>query len=231
VVNGVAVAAIAVVVTPLFVVDGFRVLAGDWFVRHELGRDGFPPDRYGLSDAPRLRLALTGLHSIQPGGEGIALLRRAKLPDGSAALNARELRHMQDVRDLLGTAFRAQIAVVLALVVAGIALGRSDRWRRVVPLGLLIGSLATLVVAVLLVPVIVLGFDGFLLRFHEIFFSGDSWQFSDRDTLLRIYPEVFWQDTAKLAAGIAVGQAIVVALVSSWWLRRLRRRAVVKAAA
>ena len=132
---------------------------------------------------------------------------------------------------MLGTAFRAQIAVVLALVVAGIALHRSARWRRVVPLGLLIGSLATLGIAVLLIPVIVLGFDGFLLRFHELFFRGDSWRFSDSDTLLRVYPEVFWQDTAKLAAGIAVGQAIVVALVSSWWLRRLRRRAVVKAAA
>ena len=225
-VNGLAVAAIAIVVTPFFVVDAFRVLAHDWFVRHELESDGFPPDRYGLTEAARLQLALTGLHSIQSGAEGIALLRRATLPDGSAAFDARELRHMQDVRDLLGTAFRAQIAVVLALVVAGIALRRSQRWRRVVPLGLLLGSLATLVVAALLIPLIVLGFDGFLLRFHEIFFSGDSWRFSETDTLLRIYPEVFWQDTAKLAAALAVAQAVVVALASWWWLRRLRARAV-----
>jgi integral membrane protein (TIGR01906 family) len=224
VVNALAVAAIAIVVTPLFVVDAFRVLTHDWFVRHELGSVGFPPDRYGLPQAARLRLALTGLHSIQPRGEGIALLRRATLPDGSPAFDARELRHMQDVRDLLGTAFRAQIAVLLALVVAGIALHRSARWRRVVPLGLLLGSLATLVVAALLIPVILLGFDGFLLRFHEIFFSGDSWRFSETDTLLRIYPEVFWQDTAKLAAGLAVGQAVVVAFASWWWLRRLGRR-------
>jgi integral membrane protein (TIGR01906 family) len=211
-------------VTPLFVVDAFRVLTHDWFPRYELGRSGFPPDRYGLSEDPRLRLALVGLHSIQPGGEGIVLLRRATLPDGSAAFDARELRHMQDVRNLLGAAFRAQIAVLLALAVAGVALHRSARWRRVVPRGLLIGSLITLAVAVLLVPMIVLGFDDFLLRFHELFFSGDSWQFSDSDTLLRIYPEVFWQDTAKLAAGMAVVQAVVVALASSWWLRRLRRR-------
>ena len=229
--RGVAVAAIAMVVTPLFVVDAFRVLAHDWFVRHELRSDGFPPDRYGLPDAARLRLALTGLHSIQPGGEGIALLRRATLPDGSAAFDARELRHMEDVRDLLGTAFRAQIAVLLALVVAGVALARSERWRRVVPLGLLIGSLATLVIAALAIPVIVLGFDGFLLRFHQVFFSGDSWRFSDSDTLLRVYPEVFWQDTAKLAAGLAVAQAVVVALASSWWLRRVRVRAACAAGA
>ena len=138
---------------------------------------------------------------------------------------------MQDVRDLLGTAFRAQIAVLLALVVAGIALHRSAVWRRVVPLGLLIGSLATLALAVLAIPAIVLGFDGFLLRFHQLFFSGDSWLFSETDTLLRIYPEVFWQDTAKLASALAVAQAVVVALASSWWLRRLRIRAASVASA
>ena len=47
----------------------------------------------------------------------------------------------------------------------------------------------TLGIAALAVPVILLGFDGFFLRFHEVFFSGDTWRFSDTDTLLRIYPE------------------------------------------
>jgi len=165
-----------------------------------------------------------GLHSIQPSSEGVDLLRQARLPSGAVAFDARELRHMQDVRDLLGAAFRAQIAVVLALVAAGVGLHRSTRWRRVVPLGLLVGSLVTLGVAVLLVPVIVLGFDSFMLRFHEIFYSGDTWRFSETDTLLRVYPEVFWQDTAKLGAGMAVAQAVAVALASWWWLRRLSRR-------
>ena len=67
---------------------------------------------------------------------------------------------------------------------------------------------------------ILLGFDGFFLRFHEVFFSGDTWRFSDTDTLLRIYPETFWQDTAKLAAAIVVAQAIVVGLAAAWWIRR-----------
>ena len=78
----------------------------------------------------------------------------------------------------------------------------------------------TLGIAVGAVPVILLGFDGFFLRFHEVFFSGDTWRFSDTDTLLRIYPETFWQDTAKLAATIVVAQAIVVGLAAGWWIRR-----------
>ena len=91
------------------------------------------------------------------------------------------------------------------------------------PRGILAGAIATLAIAALAVPVILLGFDGFFLRFHEVFFSGSSWRFSDTDTLLRIYPEVFWQDTAKLAAGIVVVQAVVVGL-AAWWCGAPGRR-------
>ena len=174
-----------------------------------------------------MRLALTGLHSIQPGSEGIALLERATLPDGSPAFDeprapphagrSRPARHGVP-RPARGRARTPR---------GGVALHRSARWRRTCAARASRSARSlTLAVAVLPVPVILLGFDGFLLRFHEVFFSGDSWRFSDTDTLLRIYPEVFWQDTAKLAAGMAVAQAVVVALASWWWLRRLRLRSV-----
>lgn len=220
--TGLVVILIAITVTPLFVVNAFRVLSTDWFVRHELGQDDFPPDRYGLAGEDRLNLALTGLRSIQPGSEGVALLERATLPDGSPAFDSRELRHMGDVRELLGKALRLQLIVVGVLLALGLALRRSSRWRTVVPRGLQIGALATFAIALLAVPTILLGFDGFFLRFHEVFFSGDSWRFSTTDTLLRLYPEVFWQDTAQVAAGIVVLQAAAVTGISTWWLRRLR---------
>ncbi len=214
------VAAIALTVTPIFVVNAFRLLATDTFVRHEIDRSGFPADRYGLTTAERRRLALTGLHSILPGGDGIALLERATLPDGSAAFDSRELRHMRDVRSRLGAAYRAQLVALVVLLALAIGCRRLQRWRSVVPWGLLLGSVLTLGIAVAAVPVILLGFDGFFLGFHEVFFSGDTWRFSDTDTLLRIYPETFWQDTAKLAAAIVVAQAIVVGLAAAWWIRR-----------
>ena len=215
------IAAIAVTMTPLFVVNAFRVLAGDRFVRYEIQRDGFPGDRYGLTSEERLQLALTGLRSILPGSAGIILLERATLPDGSPAFDRREVRHMADVRRRLGAAFTAQLAVLALLLALALALARSSRWRAVVPRGLLIGSIATLGIAALAVPVILLGFDGFFLRFHQVLFSGDSWRFSDTDTLLRLYPEVFWRDTAVLTAVIVVAQAILVALVARAWLRRI----------
>jgi integral membrane protein (TIGR01906 family) len=93
----------------------------------------------------------------------------------------------------------------------------------VVPLGLLAGGMATLAIAALAVPLILLGFDEFFTRFHEVFFSGDSWRFSSADTLIRIYPEQFWVDVSRIAAGLAVLQAIILGALSWWWLRSARR--------
>lgn len=207
---------------PIFVVNAFRVLSTDTFVRYELERDDFPEDRYGLAGEERLALALTGLRSIQPGGEGIRLLERATLPDDTPAFDSRELRHMTDVRRLLGQALRLQLVLVGVFLVLGIALRHSRRWRTVVPRGLQLGALLTFAVALLAVPVILLGFDDFFVQFHSVFFDGDSWRFSTSDTLLRLYPETFWQDTSQLAAAIVVLQAVVVAILTTLWLRRLR---------
>jgi integral membrane protein (TIGR01906 family) len=216
------VVAIAVSVTPILVVNAFRVLATGTFVRAELGRDGFPPDGYGFTTDQRKELALLGLRSIQPGSDGIVLLERARLPNGSPAFGFRELSHMRDVRRLFGIALRGQL--IALVVIAALALGLArTRFRLVVPLGLLAGAVATLAIAVLAVPLILLGFDGFFTRFHEVFFSGDSWRFNNADTLIRIYPEQFWQDVSRLAAGIAVAQALVLVPLAWWWHRAARR--------
>ena len=215
---------IAVVTPPTLIANAMRLLATDTFVRHELGRDGFPPDRYGFTDEQREALALLGLRPIQAGSEGIVLLERATLPDGSPAFDERELSHMADVRALFVPIQRGSLVVMLAIAVLALALART-RLRAVVPRGLLAGALATLAVALLLVPVILLGFDGFFTRFHEVFFSGDTWRFSSTDTLIRIYPERFWEDVSALAAVITVGQALVLAPLAWWWLRSARRGA------
>ena len=213
---------IAVSVPSLLIVNAVRVLASDWFVRYELELDGFPSDRYGFTRSERIDLALTGLRSIEPGSEGIALLERAALPDGSRAFNDRELRHMADVRRLLGRALNAQLAALALILALALASSRSTRWRSVVPRGLVIGSLGTLGILVVAVPVVLLGFDGLFLRFHEVFFSGETWRFSTKDTLLRLYPEVFWQHAARLASAIVFLQAIAVALFACFWLRGVR---------
>lgn len=216
------VVAIALVVPPTLVVNALRALATESFTRWELDR--LEPDAYGLTPEQREALALLGLESIRPGSPGIELLEHARLPDGSRAFGERELSHMKDVRRVFGLALRAQLVALLVLAGVALALSRS-RFRAVVPSGLLAGALATLGVAVLAVPVIVLGFDAFFTRFHELFFEGDSWRFSSRDTLIRVYPERLWIDVSRIAAALTVAQAVVVAGLSWWWLRAIRRSA------
>jgi integral membrane protein (TIGR01906 family) len=216
------VVAVALVVPPTLVVNALRVLATESFTRWELDR--LEPDAYGLTSEQREALALRGLDSIRPRSSGVDLLEQARLPDGSRAFDDPELSHMRDVRRVFGLALRAQLVTLLVLAGAAVALLRS-RIRTLVPRGLLVGALATLGVAVLAVPVIVLGFDAFFTGFHEMFFEGDSWRFSDSDTLIRVYPEQLWIDVSRIAAALAVVQAVVLAGLSWWWLRTARRSA------
>jgi integral membrane protein (TIGR01906 family) len=213
------VVAIALAVPPALVVNALRVLATETFTTWEVDR--LPPDRYGLTEPQREELALLGLESIRPGSEGIALLERARLPDGSTAFDSRELAHMQDVRDVFGAALRAQLVVIVAVAALALALART-RLRPAVPQGLMSGALLMLAIAGLAVPVILLGFDSFFVRFHELFFEDDSWRFADSDALIRVYPERFWVDVSRIAAGLTVAQAAVLAGLSWWWLRRAR---------
>ncbi|MGL6278920.1 MAG: TIGR01906 family membrane protein [Gaiella sp.] len=216
------VALVVAVATPgLLAVTGLRIVANDWIVSFEYGRDGFPADRYGLTREERTELALLGLRAITPGTEGIALLQRARLPDGSPAFTVPELDHMQDVRDVFGLALRAQAIALVALALLAAGLWRT-RLRHAVPLGLLAGALATLVVALLAVPVILLGFDRFFESFHNLFFDPGSWRFPTSDTLIRLYPERFWEDISQLVAALTVLQAVVLAPLAWWWWRRVR---------
>lgn len=214
---------VVTVVTPaLLVVNGLRLVAHDWIVRFEYGRDGFPDDRYGLAREERTELALTGLESIRPGSEGVNLLERSRLPDGAPAFTAREIEHMADVRGVFTTALRLQLVAAVALALTALALSRT-RLRHAVPLGLMLGALVTLAVAALAIPVILLGFEGFFARFHEVFFAPGTWTFPSSDTLIRLYPERFWEDVSQIVAGLTVLQAVFLAPLAAWWWRRARQ--------
>ncbi len=204
---------IAVVVPPMLVVNAFRVLATDTFVRWELGRDGFPPDRYGLThDAARGTRAHGSPVDPAPARRGSSLLERATLPDGSPGVRRSASCRTCGTCERCSASHCARSSSPRSSSLAlALALART-RLRAVVPRGLLGGrarsprhrgprrarsscSAST----------------GFFTRFHEVFFTGDSWRFSNTDTLIRLYPELFWQDVSRLAAAIAVGQALVLA--------------------
>lgn len=215
-----AITAIALAIVVVIVVNGFRLVATKPFVRAEYATRALPPD-IGLSLAKRRELALVGLDSIRPRSRGGELLEEARLPDGTPAFNARELAHMHDVRVVFRRALRLQTVLAIGLLVLTVGLWRT-RYRTLVPTGLVTGGVVTVIFALVVAPFVLLGFDDVFVRFHELFFEGDSWRFAADDTLLRIYPERFWADTGAIIAALVVIQALLGALVGALWLRRVR---------
>jgi integral membrane protein (TIGR01906 family) len=206
----------------LLVVSSIRIVANEWFINFEYNsRPGFPPDPYGFTLAQRTALAMDGLYSVLPQGEGIVRLQQAKLPDGSPAFNEREIKHMQDVRTLMGEVFPIHLIGLALIVILAIVLHRFAAWRRVVPNGLKWGAILTLTLLAGLIAYVLINFDAFFLTFHRMFFAGDTFMFLYTDTLIRLYPEVLWSDASILIGVMTVIMAVALLVISGAWLRKV----------
>ena len=210
----------------LLVVSSIRLVANDWFIHFEYNtRPGFPADPYGFTLEDRTRLAMDGLYSVLPQGEGLIRLQQAQLPDGSLAFNEREIKHMQDVRVLMALVYPVQLAGLALIVILGFVLNRSQNWRRAVPTGLKWGSSLTLTLLAVLIGYVLINFDAFFLTFHQLFFAGDTFMFLYTDTLIRLYPEVLWSDASILIGVLTVIVAVGLVVISGAWLKRVTRNA------
>ena len=216
------VVAIAVLVPALFVGNGLYLLTHGWFVRAEYARPGFPDDAFGMKTPERTRLAEVGLYSILPWHrDGIGHLERARLDDGSLAFDEHELRHMGDVRRLLSILLGLHALCLVSLV--GLAAAR--RTRGLARRALRAGAFVTLGLCAFVAFFLVVNPVWFLTGFHTIFFSGSSWRFADRETLRRLFPDLFWSDTTLLLGIGALLQAVGVILALRWWRGRSGRAA------
>jgi integral membrane protein (TIGR01906 family) len=214
-------AAIALAVPALLVVTGLRVVAEDSVVRFELGRTGFPADPGGMTTSERTDLALVGLHSILPQyNQGLQLLREARLPSGQAAFGPRELRHMADVRARLADLYRFQLLALGVLAALAVLLAFTRGGRTLVPRALRVGALLTIGLAALVALLVLTSYDTFFTPFHRLFFAGNSWRFAETDTLRRLYPDVFWRDTAIAVGVLSVVQASLLLAAAGYWARK-----------
>jgi len=213
---------VALLVPGVIIVSGIRVLAHPTLVRAEYRRSGFPVDPYGFTTADRIRLGVVGLQSVVPGGQGIALLRQARLPGGKPAFGAREIRHMTDVRTWIGRFWWFQIGGLAVIVLAGVLLVPRRRTRSLFPRGLRWGAVLTLVVAAAIGAVMAVSWNTFFVDFHRLFFADDTWRFDDSTTLRRLYPDRLWVDVGIAAATFTVVTALALLGVTTLWLRRSR---------
>jgi integral membrane protein (TIGR01906 family) len=184
---------------------GLRLILLPQFLQVEYHMPHFPPDSYGFSTADRLYWAtLAWRYLVDPSDE--ASLAVLKFGDGSPLFNEREVSHMADVKAVVQMALAAWIAGLAVLAAAAMfswRVGRLAEYRQ----ALRGGGLLTIGLAGFIGIIVALGMVGdpaifweFFTVFHGLFFEGDSWLFAYSDTLIRLFPIRFWQDTFLAAA-------------------------------
>ncbi len=173
-------------------------------------RAGFPPDRYGFSTSTRIALA-TRVTNWLGSDEGLVALSSLRLPDGQEMFNARELRHLWDVKLLAGQTYRLAI-LALALFAAGFEICRRNGALHV---ALQRGARLTLFLLIAIVVLAVASWDQAFTEFHRLLFASGTWYFAYSDTLIRLFPEQFWFDALLFLAGLTAAQALALILLAN----------------
>jgi integral membrane protein (TIGR01906 family) len=149
--------------------------------------------------------------------------------------NARETRHLQDVKSLVVWVNRIQeisIVFVLAYVVAFFIWAREGNVRQLAThclAGLGLGVVALGSVGIFAA----FGFDAAWERLHSLAFANDFWLLNTRtDHLIQMFPEPFWRDMTIVLGvmcgieGLLIGAASTVYLLGTRTQRRRLSRSV-----
>ena len=194
-----------------------RVLLLPVFFQLEYNMPYFPPDEYGFTKEDRLKWAPYAVNYLINSAD-ISYLGDLKFEDGSPLYNERELSHMQDVKNVTQGALRLWYLSLALLAVLGIWAWFGGWWQYYL-LGLKRGGWLMVGLAILIGTIVLVGiavnpnvFDEFFVLFHSLFFEGNSWLFYFSDTLIRLFPIRFWEDAFLLAAVIALGGGLALAL-------------------
>ena len=207
-----------ILVPLILVLTSVRLLMTDSFVRFNYALPGFPPDLYGFTSEDRQLHAPIALAYLL-NDAGIDFLGDQQFEDGTPVYNARELRHMVDVKNVTRTALTVwQISILSALAIGALI------WRFSSSLDLLEtlqgGAKLTAIIMGILIVGLIVGFSVLFVGFHQVFFDPDTWTFSFSDTLIRLFPERFWQ-VAFATVGVAtLIQAGVIYLIARLLLSR-----------
>ena len=178
-----------------------RLLLNPWFLTFEYNTPAFPADPYGFTKEERLYWSGIALDYLV-NSEGIDFLGDLRFDNGEAVYNERELKHMVDVKVVLGGALRVGYASLAGLALLGIW-ARLGGWWVVYRHAMSRGGWLTVALVGTILLLVLLSFGVFFVAFHRVFFEGDSWLFLWSDTLIRLFPERFWRDIFLLVGGLS----------------------------
>jgi integral membrane protein (TIGR01906 family) len=210
---------VALAVPVLLVLISVRLVATETYLWLEYNKPDFPPDPYGFTLADRLHYAPYAVQYLV-GSAGIDFLGKLTDPDGRQLFDERELSHMVDVKTVTRAAFAVLGVTLILFALLNVALSASPEGRRALRQGLFSGGLLMLAILVSLLLAVLLDWDAFFTRFHELFFANGSWIFDYSDSLIRLFPVRFWQDAALTVGGLSGVGAILIMVGVWWWERR-----------
>ncbi len=188
-----------------------RLVINPLFVQFEYNTPAFPEDPFGFTKQDRLYWSGIALDYLL-NSQGINFLGDLRFDNGQPVYNERELRHMVDVKNVLAGALNVWYLSLAALAVLVVWAWRGGWWadfRRGVSRG---GWLTVILIAAIILFVL-FGFDTFFVAFHRIFFEGNSWLFLYSDTLIRLFPERFWQIVFLVVGSLAAGMGLAAGYV------------------
>jgi integral membrane protein (TIGR01906 family) len=208
---------ISFLIPVLLVLLSVRLVLTETYLKLEYNRPGFPADRYGWDEAIRLEYGPYGVRYLL-NDEPSEYLGRLEI-DGEPAFTSSELDHMEDVKRVTRAAIRVLVLSLVAfLICAGLLVyhpaSRPDLLRAISR-----GGWVTLTSIALLLLTMGISWDFFFDSFHALFFEAGTWQFYTSDTLIRLYPQQFWFDSALVVGILTIGGALVCILLPRYFRR------------
>jgi len=185
----------------ILLLGAVRLIMTPQFPALEYQRPGFPEDSFGFTTAERKQWSGYAVNYLTNDAE-IGYLADLRLLDGKALYRAEELAHMADVKAVVKTALNVWyglLGAAFALCIWFVVMGR---WR-VLGKSLRSGAWLSIGLIALIVALTLVSFNSLFDRFHRLFFAEGSWLFYQNDTLIRLFPLVFWRD-AFLLVGLVV---------------------------
>jgi integral membrane protein (TIGR01906 family) len=179
---------------PLIIVPGMvRLLATDQYLAFEYGKSDFPQDIFGFNQGQRFGHASDNLRYIVERKPPTFL---SDQKHGDIPLyDLREVSHMQDVQNVFQTIWRVWNGALILFIVCLALAFMEDGWKSIAP-ALKTGGMVTVGMFVLIGISAVVAWQAWFVLFHRFFFAEGSWLFNYTDTLIRLFPQQFWFDSA-----------------------------------
>lgn len=192
-----------------------RIAFTEKFIEWEYSKKNFPKDRWGMTKEERLELAKLGLRAVLS-DKDMEKFKRKKLSNGKRAFTEREIKHMEDVKNLLKLYFPSVYLITLVWFL-GVILLKDSRV-------LIYSGIFNTIFLIFLSVLTFVDYKRAFEIFHIVVFDHYSWKFKYSDTLIRVYPMKFWYDATVFVGALGFILGIITLSSGILWKSFLRKK-------